>query len=70
MGGLMCLRLVQPLPETRRDYAARLIRSWQLAVYGGHTLDESTVAELCGHFSTALDPPPAADGLRAAEQGA
>lgn len=66
-----CLALAQRLGEARRDYATRLIGSWQLAVYGGQVLDDATVLALCAQFSAALDPPAVPpNALRVAAQGA
>jgi hypothetical protein len=66
-----CLALTQRLDAAQRDYAALLIRSWQLAVYGGRALEDAAVMHLCAQFSAALDrPPPDAGGLHAAAQGA
>jgi hypothetical protein len=57
------------LDAARLDYATRLIRSWQRAIYGGVTLDAADVHALCAQFNAHLDPPHAearADGLAGA----
>jgi hypothetical protein len=65
-----CLALAaRKLDAARLDYATRLVRSWQRAIYGGVTLDSADVHWLCAQFTTHLDPPPAdarADGLAGA----
>lgn len=51
-----CLRLAVPhLNETRMNYASRLVRVWQRAVYGGEQVDTAAVYALCDEFSTAMD---------------
>ncbi len=53
-----CLRLVATrLPDTRRDYAKRLIQTWLQAVYGGRQPESSSLYALCDEFATALDVP-------------
>jgi len=52
------------LTEDRRDYAARLVRVWQRAVYGGEPSSATVVYALCDSFSPSLDAP-RADGLGA-----
>jgi hypothetical protein len=65
-----CLVLAaRKLDAARLDYATRLIRSWQRAIYGGVTLDAADVHALCAQFNAHLDPPHAearADGLAGA----
>ena len=65
-----CLALAaRKLDAARLDYATRLVRTWQRAIYGGVTLDSADVHALCAQFTTHLDPPPAdarADGLAGA----
>jgi hypothetical protein len=65
-----CLALAaRKLDVARLDYATRLVRSWQRAIYGGVTLDSADVHTLCAQFTTHLDPPRAdarADGLAGA----
>jgi hypothetical protein len=41
--------------ESRRDYAARLIRIWQRAVYGSQDPAAAAFYELCEGFAQALD---------------
>lgn len=53
-----CLRLAARVLETRRtDYATRLVRTWQRAIYGGLSIDDSVVYELCAGFDTHLERP-------------
>jgi hypothetical protein len=65
-----CLALAaRKLDPARLDYATRLVRFWQRAIYGGVTLDSADVHALCAQFSTHLDPqaaPGVAGGLAAA----
>jgi hypothetical protein len=50
-----CLALAAPrLDESPRRYASRLIRIWQLAVYGGHEPPSDTINALCDEFAGAL----------------
>lgn len=50
-----CLALAAPrLEESPRRYAARLIRTWQLAVYGGHEPPADVIIALCEEFAGAL----------------
>lgn len=57
-----CLLLAkQSLPAMRAEYAARLIRLWQRAVYGAQEPATSEVEWLCGGFADALDKPPPAN---------
>jgi hypothetical protein len=59
-----CLRLTAlHLPPQRRDYASRLVRVWQRAVYGRETIDTASVHDLCNGFGAAMNavpfgPPP------------
>lgn len=51
-----CLALVmRRLDADRSGYAAQLIRTWQLAVYGGRTPAATAVLSLCDGFAAALD---------------
>ena len=43
---------------SRRDYASRLIRVWQRAVYGSQDPPSATVHDLCDSFARALDLAP------------
>ena len=45
------------LPPAKSEYAARLIRVWQRAVYGREDIQTSTVYGLCDGFAPALDRP-------------
>lgn len=50
-----CLALAAPrLDENPRRYASRLIRIWQLAVYGGHEPPSEAMIALCDEFAAAL----------------
>jgi hypothetical protein len=53
-----CLSLAQAhLPIARADYAQRLIRVWQRAVYGAQEPETVAVQALCSEFTGALSPP-------------
>jgi hypothetical protein len=39
------------------QYASRLVRVWQRAVYGGTEPAADEVRALCAGFSAAIDPP-------------
>jgi hypothetical protein len=46
-----CLALASRVLDTRRlDYIARLIRTWQLAIYAGRSIEDNVVYELCDGF--------------------
>jgi hypothetical protein len=48
-----CLTLAaRKVDAARLDYATRLIRTWQRAIYGGLSIDTPTVHELCAQFDT------------------
>ena len=50
-----CLALAAPrLDESPRRYASRLVRIWQLAVYGGHEPPAEVVFALCDEFAGEL----------------
>jgi hypothetical protein len=50
-----CLALAAPrLEESPRAYASRLVRIWQLAVYGGHEPPVEAVFALCDEFAGSL----------------
>ncbi len=50
-----CLALAaKHLSATQHGYVARLIRTWQRAIYGGHEADANDVQALCADFDTAL----------------
>ena len=55
-----CLTLAQAhLQNARADYAQRLIRVWQRAVYGAQEPDTIAMQALCSEFTGALAPPDA-----------
>jgi hypothetical protein len=63
-----CLELAaRRLTVERLDFAARLIRVWQRAVYGGVEPSDETVHQLCAEFAFALDVPKTAAGHAAPE---
>lgn len=52
-----CLALAAThLPAARHDYASRLVRVWQHAVYGREEVQTATVYGLCDGFASALNP--------------
>jgi hypothetical protein len=54
-----CLTLAAThLTDARRDYAARLVRVWQRAVYGGEASAPGIVYALCDGFAPSLDSTP------------
>jgi hypothetical protein len=67
-----CLVLAaRKLDAARVDYATRLIRTWQRAIYGGIAVETADVHALCAGFSRHLDAPePAADPRGAHPAGA
>jgi hypothetical protein len=53
-----CLALATPRVGTRAaHYAARLVATWQGAVYGGAVAPAAEVQALCVDFDSALEPP-------------
>jgi Domain of unknown function (DUF4129) len=57
-----CLVLAaRHVDEERTRYATRLVKVWQLAVYGGETVDTETVYALCDGFGPTLDRAPDAE---------
>ncbi len=51
-----CLALAKPrLAEAPARYAARLVETWEGAIYGGLPPATRTVQALCGEFAAALD---------------
>ena len=53
-----CLMLAARTLDTRRtEYASRLVRTWQRAIYGGLSIDTLVVHELCADFAAHLDEP-------------
>jgi hypothetical protein len=60
-----CLVLAARVLEARRtEYATRLVRTWQRAIYGGLSIDDGVVHELCASFETYLERPAVVEGLR------
>ena len=54
-----CLALTAAhLAADRRDYAARLIRIWQRAVYGREAIESVAVHDLCDRFAAAMNTSP------------
>lgn len=53
------------LPRARHDYVARLIRTWQHAVYGGDDPRGPEIRQLCEQFAAALLPADPAAEVRA-----
>jgi hypothetical protein len=49
-----CIDLAASLSAQRSDYVVRLIRIWQLAVYGGHEPVSEEIQALCSHFDAVL----------------
>jgi hypothetical protein len=53
-----CLVLAgRKLEAGRLDYATRLVRTWQRAIYGGIDAETHLVHELCAQFDIHLSPP-------------
>jgi len=53
-----CLLLAGRVLEAHRtEYATRLVRTWQRAIYGGLSIEDAVVHELCDAFDTHLDRP-------------
>lgn len=53
-----CLTLAaRKLDAPRLDYANRLVRTWQRAIYGGLSIDSPVVHELCAMFDANLGSP-------------
>lgn len=66
-----CLMLAARVLEARRtDYATRLVRTWQRAIYGGLSVDNSVVHELCAGFDPHLERPAGSAAARRADYGA
>ena len=60
-----CLLLAGRVIEAHRlEYATRLVRTWQRAIYGGQGIDTAVAHELCASFDRHLEPPAVADGTR------
>src|SRR5262249_52462398 len=63
-----CLALATAhLRAERIGFVAKLIRTWQSAVYGGVTADSEVVRSLCTEFSAALDVADAPDSALAGQ---
>jgi hypothetical protein len=59
-----CLALAAShLASARHDYASRLVRVWQRAVYGRDEVPAATVYGICDDFARALDAPSPADSI-------
>ncbi len=57
-----CLTLAaRKLEASRVEYATRLVRTWQRAIYGGLSIDASVMHELCAQFDTFLEQPKIAE---------
>ena len=53
-----CLLLAGRVLEAHRtEYATRLVRTWQRAIYGGLSIEDAVVYELCDSFDQHLDKP-------------
>jgi hypothetical protein len=53
-----CLTIAARKLETPRlEYATRLVRTWQRAIYGGLSIESDVVHELCAHFDQYLERP-------------
>jgi hypothetical protein len=53
-----CLTIaVRKLETPRLEYATRLVRTWQRAIYGGLSIESDVVHELCAHFDQYLERP-------------
>ena len=53
-----CLLLAGRVLEAHRtEYATRLVRTWQRAIYGGLSIEDAVVYELCDSFDQHLDRP-------------
>jgi hypothetical protein len=50
-----CLTLAaRKLDSATLDYATRLVRTWQRAIYGGLTIEDPVIHELCAQFDVQL----------------
>jgi hypothetical protein len=53
-----CLQIAaQRLQAPRLEFATRLVRTWQRAIYGGLSVDTAVAHELCANFDTWLERP-------------
>jgi hypothetical protein len=58
-----CLRLAsRSVSGEASAYFGRLVRAWQLAVYGAHQPDEASVHALCDEFDARLGPAVTVEG--------
>jgi hypothetical protein len=66
-----CLMLAARVIEPHRlDYATRLVRTWQRAIYGGLEVETAVIHELCAGFDAHLNrPEPTESPRRAAFAG-
>jgi hypothetical protein len=59
-----CLALAaRHLTPGRHEYASRLVRVWQGAVYGAEGVQAATAYVLCDDFAPALDPVPPGESI-------
>jgi hypothetical protein len=60
-----CLSIAARTLDSRRmDYATRLVRSWQRAIYGALPVETSVFHELCASFDAHLERPAAGEAPR------
>ena len=60
-----CLLLASRVIEADRlEYATRLVRTWQRAIYGGQNIDAAVAHELCASFDKYLERPAGMDEPR------
>lgn len=60
-----CLEIAaRTLEAPRLEFATRLVRTWQRAIYGGLSIDSTVVYELCANFDTYLERPAAPPATR------
>jgi hypothetical protein len=60
-----CLTIAaRKLETTRLQYATRLVRTWQRAIYGGLSIESEVVHELCANFDRYLERPAEAGAPR------
>jgi hypothetical protein len=53
-----CLQIAaRTLEAPRLEFATRLVRTWQRAIYGGLSVDTEVAHELCANFDTYLERP-------------
>jgi hypothetical protein len=62
-----CLMLAARVIEPHRlDYATRLVRTWQRAIYGGLEVETAVIHELCAGFDAHLNRPEPTESPRRA----